>query len=481
MLPLASDAQTVDSARSAELPATRHISALTLPVPADGQIVERSSSKSDSRSPIARLRRVVTRPFRSGFSHQVARTTVARLLQMTCGIVTSVIVTRSLGPAGRGVYATCGALSTIGTGLGNVGLPAANTFQVARESRHLPVLLGNSLMAAGVMGTAIGGAVWWLGRLRPELLPRGDLVLALTLIAIPLGLLQLLLQHLLVGLQEIRFFNWLTIAGGAVPLVAAAGLLAVDGISPASALAVGLIGAGIVAGTSGWRLLGLANGECRVSIALLRHSLSYGLRAWATTLAYTLILRIDLLMLGQALGNEAVGQYSTAASMAEWAMLVPSVCGLLLFPQIAAQADRGEQWRLCFRTIPAFFTLMLTTCVISAAMARPAIDILYGETFRPAAAVYLWLAPGVFFRGAAYPAALFLGGIGRPLSHLVLCLGLVVMNAVLNALLIPRAGMQGAAAVSSFTYLAGFAGSFWLARRYATRDPSDTGTSRQPG
>ncbi|HUG89997.1 MAG TPA: lipopolysaccharide biosynthesis protein [Planctomycetaceae bacterium] len=414
-----------------------------------------------------RLRGAAGRLVRSRFSWSVAGTTAARLGQMGCQLLVSVIVSRVLGPGGRGLYATAGVLTALGTSFGNLGLPAANTYEVARQRRQLPELLANSVAVAALMGALLAAALWLLGWWHPELLPDDRALLVLALAAIPIGLGQLLLQHLVVGLHEVRFFNAVTLVSGAVPLAGVTVLWGTGRLTTWAAFAAGVAGTALPTLIMWWRLRARLEGRPRVSLPLLRQSVSYGLRAYLTTLAHALVLRIDILMVRAWLGNESVGQYSAAAALAEWAILVPSVASMLLFPRVAAGANRREQWSLCRRAIPVYLLMMGVATTAAAVLARPAVVVLYGEAFLPAAAVFLWLLPGVFFRGASYPAYLFLGAIGRPISQLVLCFAVVAVNVAGNALLISRWGLNAAAAVSSGSYLLGCAGGYWLARRHA--------------
>src|SRR5215469_11623696 len=79
------------------------------------------------------------------FCRQVAGTYATQISALVLGLLVSIAVARSLGPAGRGEYAVAMAIGTLGVQFGNLGLHASNTFQVATDRRHLPVLLANSL------------------------------------------------------------------------------------------------------------------------------------------------------------------------------------------------------------------------------------------------------------------------------------------------------------------------------------------------
>src|SRR5262245_3497664 len=83
------------------------------------------------------------RAFASDFAWKVGETFATRAFLIGAGVAASVLVTRALGPAGRGLYAVAGVLTSIGVQFGNLGLHSANTFFVARDRRLLSRLAGN--------------------------------------------------------------------------------------------------------------------------------------------------------------------------------------------------------------------------------------------------------------------------------------------------------------------------------------------------
>ena len=83
---------------------------------------------------------------------QVSETYLTRLSVVALGFVNSILVTRILGPEGRGLFAVANTLSATGVQLGNLGLQSSNTYYVAREPGKLPVLLGNSLVVSAARG-----------------------------------------------------------------------------------------------------------------------------------------------------------------------------------------------------------------------------------------------------------------------------------------------------------------------------------------
>ncbi|HXQ00130.1 MAG TPA: hypothetical protein VN845_08700, partial [Solirubrobacteraceae bacterium] len=73
----------------------------------------------------------------------------SKLCVLFLGATTTVIVARSLGPAGRGSLASVYALMTVLAQLGTFGIASANPYFVAREPHIRASVAANSLWLAG--------------------------------------------------------------------------------------------------------------------------------------------------------------------------------------------------------------------------------------------------------------------------------------------------------------------------------------------
>ena len=72
-------------------------------------------------------------------------------------IAVTVLVTRALGPSGRGIYALAITLSALGVQFGNFGLHSSNTFYVAKNPDLLGKLIANTLCVSLGGGSIIAG------------------------------------------------------------------------------------------------------------------------------------------------------------------------------------------------------------------------------------------------------------------------------------------------------------------------------------
>jgi O-antigen/teichoic acid export membrane protein len=400
----------------------------------------------------------------SEFVRQVSETYLTRLLLVALGFVNSVLVTRILGPEGRGLLAVANTLSASGVQLANLGLQSSNTYYVSRDSRTLPALVGNSLVVSGASAVAALVAFALL-QLRPELAPITGTLLALTLLAIPAGLASLLLQNLLIGTQQIRAYNTIDLSTRvlAIALVAATAPLGLA--SPETVF--GLVLATVVLGAI-WSLVRL-KAQLQVSIGwsleTLRACLPYGLRAYFGSLFVFLVLKSDIVLITYLRGATETGYYAVASGLADILLMLPTVVGTILFPKLSAAPDLATRWQLVRRVLHVMVPATLAGLLVTYVLAGPLIRLAYGAAFDPSTPAVAWLLPGVGCYAVNAILLNFLAACGMPLVVVYGPLVALVVNVVANLWLVPSVGFVGASISSSLAYAAMLAISMLYIRR----------------
>jgi O-antigen/teichoic acid export membrane protein len=380
----------------------------------------------------------------SDFVAKMAETVLTRVLLVGIGLIATMLVARTLGPEGRGLYAVATTVAAIGVQFGNLGLYASNTYFVSRDRRLLPELLGISLVVSFGFGSLIAGLSYVLFAGWPRLAPVLGLSLIISLVWVPFGLAYQLLQNLLLGLQKIRDYNKIDLVSKTSGVLVILLLVAGRRLTVETALMAGLLA--VIMGFA-WCLA-----KFRPYFGLLAlpayHSFKeqffYGLRAYVAALLAFLVFRINLLMIKFLLNPEQAGYYSIASIMAEMIYLLPSVAGMILFPKLAALSDMVEKWRFAKKVTLGLGLLMLFFTIGAAILARPAIRLVFGVAFLPSLPSFLWLLPGIFLFSINTCYMNFFASIGMPMIT-VYSPGLALLvNFLLNLVLIPSWGIVGA-------------------------------------
>jgi len=406
-----------------------------------------------------------------------AETLGTRILLTALGLVSSIVVARTLGPDGRGAFAVAGAVAAIGMQFGNLGLHASNTYYAARDRALLAPLLANALAVSLLGGSCGAGLAWVTLTLWPRLAPVGGSLLVLSLASIPVGLAYMLLQNLLLGLGQVRAYNLLEIAGRLMGLALVALALGLQATSVEALFATGLLASFGSLCLAFWRLRSGIAAHLTPSLAVFRQTIGYGLKSYLTSFFMFMVLRSDLLMVKYMLGTQAAGYYSIAAGMADMVYMSALVVNTVIFPHFAAIKEPEAKWDLLKRTLAVMAALMLALCVPAAALSKFLTGLLFGAAFVPAAVPFIWLLPGIYLLALSGILGSYVASIDIPLSTVPFSCGIMVLNVILNVALIGHFGITGSAIASSICYGLLIPFNLYYARRF--REQSRTARLRK--
>jgi len=381
----------------------------------------------------------------------LASVAAALLTQSLLALALSVLLARSLGPAGRGLYGTVTLLVLLAGALGTMGFDTGNAYAVARNPALGPSAFTASLGLALAAGTTIPPLL--LGLARSGFLGPLDLaLLGYAALAVPAVVVTPLLQGVLAGLGLAPRGYWLNASGVAFTLLGVAFAAWIHPRAPGPAIvafaAAQLLGALVLVVATGravsWRLA-----DPRPMISLL---LTFNLTSHVANVLHLLHLRVDVLLVNRLLADpRQVGFYVLAQGLCEWLWLLPRAAAVVHLPAVAGAA-KDVAWLRTARL--SRLTLLLAGLgaiglAVTAMLMLPAV---YGPAFSASIAPLLILLPGVVAGSVAGVLSAHLTGQGRPDLPLLNALASLLANVGLNLLLLPRAGILGAAAASAITY-----------------------------
>lgn len=394
---------------------------------------------------------------------------------MMLTVANAAIIARWLGPDGKGAYTLATLMPFMlalflsgGIGLANVYFAGSQRIDVARLTANTLAyaLLATAAAALIVAALILSGA---LARWMPGV-PMQVVILAS--FWLPLSLLNSLLLNILQGLRRIREVNFANLTQALVTL-AATGIFVIM-------LGWGLVGAVVATWLGAAAALAMAvrylrregaSFRPRWDAAVLRPTISYGLRGHIGSIFQFLNYRLDTFIVNGFLGTSGVGFYGSAVSLGELLWQFPNAVGFVIFPK--SSASRPEEMN---RFTPRVLKLTLGILVLGAvvlALAGPfLIELLYGPAFAPSYPPLLALLPGVVLMGGSKILANEMAGRGY-LQYNSICAGLsLVLTIILDLTLIPRFGAVGAAAASSLAYAAYFVLALWFYLRVSRRVPA---------
>lgn len=182
-------------------------------------------------------------------------------------------------------------------------------------------------------------------------------------------------------------------------------------------------------------------------------------------IAVTVYMRIDQIMLGQMIGDDAVGIYSAAVKLSESWYFIPVAIASSTFPMIL-QAKSSSQDQYHHRIRGLFrFTIRLTYLIVLSMtlLANPLISFTFGQTYIEASVVlsiHIW--SGLFVSLGVIRELWMAAENLLNYSFLTTLLGAII-NVVMNFFLIPQYESIGAAVATLISYFcAAFLACFFI-------------------
>lgn len=384
-----------------------------------------------------------------GILRNVLPTLGARVSVIACGLASSIIMAKVLGPAGRGEYFYIVTLAQLATQIGNLGLASSNTFVAARDRTAVAQLAANSFWIALTLGaTATVSLVAF-----EVLIGRPDrAALAAVLVAlVPNMIYGLLASNILVGAGRAGDYNLFTVASAALQLAAIIAVGMTVGTVPAMLWVSA--GAGI-AGTLMlmWLLRRQGPAAWGFNWSLLQREMGFASRVYLATLVQFAVSRLNVVILDHWRGAGEVGQYSIAVQFFDTLLILPSTTALLLFPELV-RAEAESRFGRTLRVALSVGLMMTLAALAFVAITPWLIPFMFGTEFAPAIEVVRWMMPGLVAFSVLNIVSQYLAAERFPLSNLLAWVASLPLLAAIGSIMIPKWGAVGAAAALSATYL----------------------------
>lgn len=369
-----------------------------------------------------------------------------RVLRLAIGLGVVIWLARYLGPDAFGLINYAMAFVALFAAIANLGLHEVVVRQVVRSPKDSGEILGTAFVMQLVAGALAGTVI-----VAVTLLIHDDAQTRM-LVAILAPLLTLRAGAIVKAWFESRLESKYVVLVEQVAFLtmAASQVILILAQAPLYAFVLVLVVEALLASLGlllvhAWKSAGLNAWRVRVTRAgwLLKQSWPLIL----SSLAIMVYMRIDQVMLGQMVGNQAVGVYSAAVRISEVWYFIPLAIIASIYPALVEGRQQGEDaYRQRLQTICDLMVLIaLLIAIPMTFFSTWAVVLLFGSDYRDAGvvlAIHVWASLFVFLGLAIHK-----GFMAENLQKLTLYRTLfgAVINVVLNFFLIPRYGAQGAA------------------------------------
>ncbi len=392
------------------------------------------------------------------FVRNVSITFVTKIVILIVALVTSIVIARTIGPEGKGLFALIILVSSLVFYTMHLSIGSGSGYFLGRRGASLEQLAGSWLSLSVIIGSAALGVSLLLA---PHLVPRflPDVPVRLVVIAlfsVPFSIISGNLNTLFKATGDFRRYNILM---SSQPVSLLVSLLILLFVYPGSKIEAVVIAFLISRVFSGCLAIILTAGITRLRFhwirGLIRKAIAFGVQAHFATFFAFLSLRIDLVLINFFMWPEFVGYYSVSVVLVEKIWFVPEVLSVVLYPRVAHGSEE-EANRLTSIVGRLTFLLTVLGCVGVLLFGGFLIQLFYGERFLPSVAPLFLLLPGVITSSLSRVVSSDLLARGYPRVILFGGLAALIVNILLNLLFIPRYGISGAAVATSISYSLNF-------------------------
>jgi O-antigen/teichoic acid export membrane protein len=391
-----------------------------------------------------------------------------RLIGVVVGIGTTAVLARTLAPSGYGTLSLALTLSTAATQIADLGIAVTVAAKVARSDE---VTAGRILSSGLMLRTAIGlvATLGLLSAAAAGAFGSSSLVVAIAALSVPLSATAVLTAGAMARFR---------------PEVSS-GLALLQGVLWfAAVLTVQKTHASLT--TLAWYFLGVTVLQILVGVGLNRRLVPLGrpttrevrgilTMSWplaVKALADAAYFRFDSVILFHVRGATELGYYSAAFKFFDVAQLGPGVLVTALLPLAAATslADKIRSRGVLSLALRSAMVVGVGTAAALIATAPKLIAYLFGADFGPAVAPLVLLAIAFVGLSVGYVGAAICTAQGLVKPQAWLAWAVAVLSVGGQAVVAPRWGATGAAAVTAGTHVILGLGMLLLAAK-AMRSP----------
>lgn len=396
----------------------------------------------------------------------------SKLISLLISICSGVIIARALGPEGKGVLSIAFLVPTLICTFFVFDSGVGIRYYIAKKPDQVGDMVKSSFVCGGLLGITLV-LLFYL-----TLIPFHKLIaqripvdiLSVSILLVPFMVTSNLFSAVLSGLK--RFFT-VSVIGLADIATYTVLILVLSQISLTtkgvviSKLATSFVIA-LIFVTVMWKGK-LITRLATVDGGLLKDIVKYGLKSYPGTIAQFLSYRFDFFLVAYFLSFAQVGLYALAVSWSELLFYLPDSMAMALFPAIASSRSIKDSNELTAIMTKAVMIIMFVGSIFIFLFAGKLIPLLYTDKFLNSIYPLFILLPGVIMLSVWKIVLSDLAGRGFPQYKSISSTIGMVSNVVLNIVLIPLYGINGASLATTVSYsLTAILAIYWFTKTTGT-------------
>lgn len=368
--------------------------------------------------------------------------TAASAVFVLSGYVVNVWLGRLLGPADYGRFGIVIGVVTMLNVIQNTSVPHA----VARTVAHAPELAESVLRRGAVLQLTVsillGGGLMLAAPLIAQVLGDAELtdvarLAALTLV--PYGGLALLIAFH----NGTREYVRQAVSSATYAVAKAVGAVGLAHLFQLPGAIGGYVVAALVGCLVSWRSIGPVR-----STIPYRHLIAFAAPIAIYAIASVALMSVDIFFVkAGSVDARAAGYYAASQSISRIPFYLMSGLAAVVLPGVAASMQRGDEAarRTAAHAVRWSLVIVVPLVALMAPTSGALIQLLYSSEYRPGASALAILVPAIGALAISSILGGLLAGLGRPWPPAALASAGVIVTIVACVVLVPIAGVEGAA------------------------------------
>lgn len=395
----------------------------------------------------------------SSFIKDTVRVGFSKFLMIVFGLATSIITARYIGPEGNGIIAGLLVYPSLFMSIGSLGIQQATTYFLGREiftEDQIKTAITQIWLFTTILSLVICFALMYYFSNSGQNLQ----LVILALIPIPFALFNTYNSGIFLGKNDIKTYNKINWIPTFIIFIGSILFVVTIKWDVAGAMIASIGGPVFMFFVLLFKNKFIQFFSFKYEWKIIKQMLSLGLIYALSLFIINLNYKLDIVVLDKLSTPYDLGIYSKGNGITSYLWQIPMLFSTIVFARSAVSKNEKAFSYKVAQLLRVSFVFIGLASVLMIIFSELIIVGMYGEEFRDSISVLNYLLPGVVILTIYKVMNMDLAGKGKPWIAMYAMVPALIINLVLNIILIPSYGANGAAISSTFSY--SFAGILFL-------------------
>jgi O-antigen/teichoic acid export membrane protein len=387
----------------------------------------------------------------STFAKDLFSVLKSRATVIVCGVLTSVLTARYIGPIGNGIIATLTVYPDLLMSVGSLGIRQSTTYFIGQK-KHDEKDIVSSILYVWIFSSLFCLALCYL---LLKFSTKGDYsneMVALAIVAIPFSLFNTYASGVFLGKNNIKEFNRINWVPNVIRFVGTLVLVVFFAMDVRGAMIGIIAGYFFLSFLVFKKLKKIVPLKFKYNPEIIKGLLRLGIIYAISFLIISLNYKVDVMLLERLSTDYEIGIYSKGVSVVQYLWEIPTLLSTIIFARSAVSKDPKEFSYKVATLLRICTVVILAVSVVFYFLSDFIMITMYGEAFAPSAMVQKLLMPGILLLTVFKVLNMDLAGKGKPWIAMKAMVPSLILNVILNYMWDAKYGANGASLASTVSY-----------------------------